>query len=115
MGMRLPEMHQFAKLPPAERLREGLAGGRLPTRGFYRVKTVSREQLQDANAARKMTSFQTPTKWSRFLRVMSCSELSPMQTADQADAGYASPSSAVPGNTSMNEPAKEVQITIRDL
>ena len=67
MGMQLDAMHLFAELPPNERPREGLAGAHLPARGFYRVKTVSRDQLQATKATRRMTTTPAPSFLARLL------------------------------------------------
>lgn len=109
MGMSLANMQAFAKLPPEQRLREGLAGARLPARGFYRVKTVSRDQLQDANAARDMTSFKAPSLWSRLSRIVSRPGLKPVDSTGQSDLRHVSEGL---GNVAGDGADKDVQITI---
>lgn len=118
MGMRLPEMRQFTKLPPEQRLQQGLAGAHLPARGFYHVKTISRDQLQDANDARNMTRFQTPHMFMGLFQKMSHQELSSSDKTDKPEL-QSQPvlSSNKPAGLhgASEEPAQEVQITIRDV
>lgn len=118
MGMQLPEMRQFANLPPEQRLQQGLAGAHLPARGFYRVKTISRDQLQDATAARNMTRFQTPRMFVELFKGMSPQEVSSSDKIDKPELqNQPVLSSSKPAGLhgASDEPAQEVQITIRDV
>ena len=58
MGMQLPEMRQFAVLPPEQRLQQGLAGAHLPARGFYRVKTADTSHVDGFSQGHLNPGFQ---------------------------------------------------------
>lgn len=108
MGLRMDEMRLFAKLSPDQRLREGLVGARLPARGFYRVKTISRDQLTDAQAARNMTTVRTPSLLSGLFRSMSRQGLRSAQTADKADVEALPDNGESVGEYAQDQPVQEV-------
>ena len=116
MGMNLADMRLFAELSPGERPREGLAGAHLPPRGFYRVKTVSRDQLQAANATRSMTMVSKPWFWSRLHHPTSDSTPEPDQQAGRHELNLPqAPTEAAPLQQDMSEAATgDVRIAVRD-
>ena len=108
-------MRQFAKLPPEQRLQQGLTGAHLPARGFYRVKTISLDQLQDANDARNMTRFQTPPTFMELFKGMSPQELSSSDKPELQSQPVLSSNKPAGLHGASDEPAQDVQITIRDV
>ena len=118
MGMQLPEMRQFAVLPPEQRLQQGLVGAHLPARGFYRVKTISHDQLQDAKAARNMTRLQTPRTLMGFLKGTSTQDFSlsdKTETSEVQSQSVLFNEKAAGLHGAHAEPTQEVQITIKDV
>lgn len=113
MGMSLHDMRLFAELSLDERPREGLAGAHLPPRGFYRVKTVSRDQLQAANPTRQVTSKPSFVSW---LRQTTSESTEPDQEAsrNEVDLPVAS-NEAAPGKQDLNEVATgDIRIAVQD-